>query len=92
MKQVVLFTMKGCPWCQMMKESLTEAKVKYNERDIDDYKEEYDLFVEATGNEYLPALMLLTVEGDEAKNVTLLAPERDFQEIHEAVDKVKEYL
>ena len=76
----------------MMKESLSEAKVKYNERDIDDYKEEYDLFVEATGNEYLPALMLLTVEGNEAKNVTLLAPERDFQEIHEAVDKVKEYL
>ena len=62
MKKVILYTMKGCPWCQMIKDELKEARVKYIERDIDDHKDEYDLFVEATSNDYLPALMLITLE------------------------------
>ena len=42
---VILYTMKGCPFCQMMKEKLTESMIDYHERDIDDHKDEYDLFV-----------------------------------------------
>jgi glutaredoxin len=92
MKKVILYTMKGCPWCQMMKDELKEARVKYIERDIDDHKDEYDLFVEATSNDYLPALMLITLERGKSSNVELLAPDRDFKEISEAVEKVKNYL
>ena len=92
MKRVIVYSMKGCPWCKMMKDSLKESNVKFIERDIDKHKDEYDLFVEATGNDFVPALMLMEVQGDDAKNVRLLAPDRDFQEINEAVDKVKHYL
>lgn len=92
MKKVIVYTMKGCPWCLEMKNTLKESKIKYIERDIDKYKTEYDLFVEATGNDYVPSLMLLTIEEGDAQNVKLMAPDRDYQDISEAVEKVKEYL
>jgi hypothetical protein len=75
-----------------MKDELKEAKVKYVERDIDDHKDEYDILVEATSNDYLPALMLITINKGESSDVKLLVPDRDFQEISEAVEKVKNYL
>jgi uncharacterized protein YciU (UPF0263 family) len=63
------------------------------ERDIHDNEEEYDKFVEMTQNEFIPAFMLLTInEKEEATDITLLAPERDFQDIHEGVSMVKQYL
>jgi glutaredoxin len=92
MKKVILYTMKGCPWCQIMKDELKEAKVKYVERDIDDHKDEYDILVEATSNDYLPALMLITINKGESSDVKLMVPDRDFKEISEAVEKVKNYL
>jgi glutaredoxin len=92
MKKVILYTMKGCPWCQIMKDELKEARVKYVERDIDDHKDEYDILVEATSNDYLPALMLITINKGESSDVKLMVPDRDFKEISEAVEKVKNYL
>lgn len=92
MKKVILYTMKGCPWCQMMKDELKEARVKYIERDIDNHKDEYDIFVEATSNDYLPAFMLITINKGESSDVKLMVPDRDFKEISEAVEKVKNYL
>ena len=92
MNQVVLYSMKGCPWCDKMKEALNEGKIEYRERDIDKYKKEYDMFVEATGNEYVPAFMLMKVEGETIKDVKLLAPERDYDDIPEAIEKIKKYL
>ena len=92
MKKVILYTMKGCPWCQIMKDELKEAKVKYVERDIFDHKDEYDILVEATSNDYLPALMLITINKGESSDVKLMVPDRDFKEISEAVEKVKNYL
>ena len=42
MKQVVLYSMKGCPFCDQMKDLLKESNVDYIERDIDEYEREYD--------------------------------------------------
>ncbi len=92
MKKVIVYTMKGCPWCLEMKNTLKESKIKFIERDIDKYKSEYDLFVEATGNDYVPALMLLTLNEGDAQDVKLMAPDRDYEDISEAVIKVKDYL
>lgn len=93
MKITVLYTMKGCPFCGMIKEELKNNNIVFVERDIHDNEEEYEKFVEMTQNEFIPAFMLLTVnEKEEATDITLLAPERDFQDIHEGVDMVKQYL
>jgi glutaredoxin len=93
MKVVVVYTMKGCPFCGMIKEELDKESIPYVERDIDEYVEEYNEFSRVTENEYVPALMLLTLnENDDASNVKLLAPDRDFQDIYEGVSMAKEYI
>ena len=48
--QIVLFTMKGCSHCLEFKKMLKKNKTKFNELDIDDNKEEYEMFVEITKN------------------------------------------
>lgn len=93
MKVAVVYTMKGCPFCIMMKEELEKENITFLERDIDECEEEYDQFVSVTENEYVPALMLLTLDEEEnASNIKLLAPDRDFQDIYEGVKLVKEYI
>jgi glutaredoxin len=93
MKITVVYTMKGCPFCSMIKEELNKENISFIERDIDEYEEEYDEFVRVTENEYIPALMLLTLdENEKASNVELLAPDRDFNDIYEGVELVKNYL
>jgi len=93
MKVAIIFTMEGCPFCEMIKEEFEKNNIEIVLRDIEKYEEEYDAFVEATGNDYVPAIMLLTLdENQNANNVELLAPERDYEDIFEAVDLVKKYI
>ncbi len=93
MKVVVLFTMKGRPFCGMIKEVLDDKKIEYVERDIDENREEYDAFSEATQNEFIPAFMLMTFDEDnQVQNVKLCAPDRDFEDIFEGVKIVEQYL
>jgi len=90
-KLIILFSMKGCPHCVTMKNSLNESNIDFVERDIDEYKEEYDLFVEATDNEYVPAFMIIENVSDKPISY-LYAPERDFNEVQEGVEIIKEHL
>ena len=93
MKIAVVYTMKGCPFCSMIKEELEKENLPFLERDIEEYQDEYDEFSKITENEYVPALMLLTLdENENASDVQLLAPDRDFQDIYEGVELVKGYV
>ena len=89
-KVVVLFTMKQCPFCHMLKEMLDKEGVEYVDRDIHEYEEEYNLFVEVTENEFVPAFML--IESPEDNPVTrLFAPDRDFEDINQGAKIIKEF-
>lgn len=90
-KVVVLFTMKGCPYCEMMKEQLNELQLEYVERDIDEHEEEYNLFVEVTENDFVPAFMIIE-SPEENPKTHLFAPERDFNEIEDGVKIIEEHL
>ena len=93
MKKVIVYTMKGCRHCDDMKKMLIESKIKFTSRDIDKYKKEYDLFVQATDREFIPALMLITLEEDnKTSNIQLMVPDEDFDDLDEALIKVKRYL
>jgi len=93
MKVTLLFTMKGCPFCTSIKEEFKKNNIEYLERDIHENESEYDKFVELTENEFIPAMMLLTIdENEKTSNIKLLAPDRDFQDIYEGVEMVKSYL
>src|SRR6056300_533686 len=92
MKQVVLYSMKGCPFCDQMKDLLKESNVDYIERDIDEYEREYDTFVEATGNDYIPAFMLINHEGEQVNDVKVIDPDKEFEYHQEALEKIKKIL
>lgn len=90
-KILVLFTMKGCPYCEIMKEKLNENEIDFVDRDIDEYSEEYDLFVEVTENDFVPSFMI--IESPEKNPKThLYAPERDFNELDDGIKIIKEHL
>jgi glutaredoxin len=90
-KIVVLFTMKGCPHCVEMKEMLVNEGIDFVDRDIDDYEEEYNMFVEITENEYVPAFML--IENPETEPISeLYAPDRDYDDLEDGVKIIKEWI
>jgi glutaredoxin len=86
-KICILYTMKGCVFCSKIKEKLNEQKLKFTELDIDDYKEEYELFKEITKNEFIPAFMIIETTKMESE---LFAPDRDFSNIDEAVNIIRD--
>jgi glutaredoxin len=89
---IIVYTMKGCPFCDMMKKSLTENQIDFMERDIEKHEEEYNLFVKSTGNnEYVPAFMIIETDGTNTKS-GLYAPERDYNTIDEGVKIIKEQI
>lgn len=89
-KLLVLFTMKGCPWCDLMKHKLKEQQIDFIDRDIDKYAEEYKLFTDVTNNDFIPAFMVIeNVEPDPVSH--LYAPERDFDEIDDGIKIIKEH-
>ena len=90
-KIAVLFTMKTCPHCQDFKKMLNEAELDYIERDIFEYEEEYELFLEATGNDFVPAFMLIENPESEKPITGLYAPDRDFSDTVEALNIIKEF-
>jgi glutaredoxin len=90
-KVAIVFTMKGCPHCEILKVMLKESEIEYIDRDIDEYEDEYNLFVEATGSDYVPAFMLIENPESEKPTTGLFIPERDFNDVDEAKNIIKEF-
>jgi glutaredoxin len=77
--------MNGCPHCSEIKNLLKNENIKFYERDIDEYQEEYDLFTEAVdGYDFVPAFMII-----DGENATFFAPERDYETIYDAINIIK---
>jgi glutaredoxin len=89
--QVVVYTMKGCPYCVELKELLVKENIDFVDRDIDEHEEEYDVFSKVVENDYIPALLIIN-DGKEKLQSFLYAPERDYNELTEAVDLIKKHL
>ena len=82
---VVVYTMKGCPFCIEFKEMLVKEGIEFHERDIDTHSKEYDVFSKITENDMIPALLI--IEGDIKENKSFLyVPEKNYNELTEAVD------
>lgn len=90
-KIAVLFTMKTCPHCHEIKEMLDREGIDYVDRDIHEYEEDYDMFVEATGSDFVPAFILIEDFESEEPKSSLFVPERDFNDIQQGVSIIKEF-
>jgi glutaredoxin len=91
-KAVVLFTMKSCPFCVELKEMLNKSNIQFVDRDIDEYEEEYNMFVNITENDYVPAFMLIENPETEEPLTELFAPDRDFDDINEGFEIIKSFI
>ena len=91
-KVAILFTMKSCPFCVELKEMLEKENIQFVDRDIYEHEEEYDLFVEATGNDFVPAFILMENFLSEKPLTELFAPDRDFDDINEGFEIIKSFI
>jgi len=88
---IIVYTMKGCPFCEDFKKMLKEENIDFHDRDIHEHSEEYDTYSRITNNDMVPAL--LVIEGDEKKHKSFLyAPERNYNELKEALELVKKHI
>jgi glutaredoxin len=82
---VIVYTMKGCPFCDQFKEMLVQESIEFFDRDIDEYSDEYDSFSKITENDMIPALLIIEGDGEKYESF-LYAPDRNYMELTEAVD------
>jgi len=87
---IIVYTMKGCPFCVDFKEMLTKEGIEFFDRDIDEYKDEYDSFSKITENDMIPALLIIEGDGEEYESY-LYAPDRNYNELTEAVDIINNH-
>lgn len=88
---VIVYTMKGCPFCVDFKKMLDENNIQYYDRDIHEHSSEYDTYSKITNNDMIPSLLI--IEGDEKNHKSFLyAPERNFNELNEALELVKKHV
>lgn len=86
-KHVVLYSMVGCPYCDMLKDSLNESNIEYTERDINEHEYEYDQFkLVNDNNEFIPAVLIFEENEGKVINPRGFVPDRDFDDISELYD------
>jgi glutaredoxin len=88
---IIIYTMKGCPYCVMMKEQLQSLNIEFIERDIDKEEKEFEMYSKAVGgNDSVPAIMIIEVENGSHKS-HFYAPEKHFEKIEDGVRIIKEH-
>jgi glutaredoxin len=86
----IIYTMKGCPHCEHIKNVLTENNIDFIGRDIDDHESEYEDFKKRTGSDFVPAMLIIEKEGEKYEPY-FYVPEQHYNEIHEAVEIIKKH-
>ena len=81
--------MEGCPFCVEFKKMLKKEGIEFFDRDIDKYKDEYDTFSKIVENDLIPALLIIEGDGTDYQSF-LYAPDKNYFELTEAVDIIKE--
>jgi hypothetical protein len=71
---------------------LKDNDIQFYDRDIDDFSDEFDMFIELTGKDYVPAFMLVDESESDEPIPMLFAPEVDFNELEEGLQIIKKFL
>ena len=81
--EISVFSMKGCPHCDNLKNKLKENSIEFVEIDIDENELLYERFSKKVNNEFLPAILV---------GKTAYVPEKSFTTIDDAVELVKKHI
>jgi hypothetical protein len=74
-----------------MKDKLKESNIDFIERDIFEHNDEYEMFVEVTQNDFVPAFMIIENPDKDNEKSHLFAPDRDYEDIDGGVSIIKEH-
>ena len=80
MKKIIIYTNDSCPYSKTIKETLEKEKIKFNERLISEFKEEWDDVSDLIGVSQLPTLVF---------NEEYFVPGRDFFNPEHLVSVIK---
>jgi glutaredoxin 3 len=82
---VKIYSIPQCPYCNELKEKLTEANIEFKDVNVllEEHKTEYDAIVEKTKSDEVPIVRV----GNQ-----LLVPNVSFHSINEAYDLTKKFL
>jgi glutaredoxin len=81
--EVKIFSMKGCPHCDTLKNKLRENKIDFVEIDVDENEKLYEKFSKKVENDFLPAILI---------DKTAFLPDKSFNTIDQAVIQIKTHL
>ena len=81
--EISVFSMKGCPHCDNLKNKLKENNIEFVEIDINENELLYERVSKKVNNEFLPAILV---------GKTAYVPEKSFTTIDEAVELVKKHI
>lgn len=81
-KNIIMYTMKSCGYCAKMKKSLNESEVEFEERNKDEWKDEWEKVKAITRSAVFPTFVV----GKE-----YIVPNRDFHNPKEAIQTLQYY-
>ena len=81
--EIKVFSMKGCPHCDNLKNKLTDNNIDFVTIDVDENEKLYEAFSKKVKNDFLPAILI---------DKTAFLPDKSFNTIDEAVIQIKTHL
>jgi glutaredoxin len=86
MKQLAIFTLNTCVLCGELKRRLTEESIDFHDIEITKNRELWDQVLAQTGHDILPTVFIQT---DAEGNGQVYTPGRDFQDLDEIIEIIK---
>ncbi len=87
--ELIVFTLKGCSHCTILKNKLNEETIPYTEIEITNNQKLWDSVVDQTGHNVLPTVFI-KMEGSDTGPIYI--PGIDFKNPDELIQKIKKHL
>lgn len=86
MKELAIFTLNTCALCGELKRRLNEESIIYHDIEITRNRELWEQILSQTGHDTLPTVFIQT---DADGNGLVYTPGRDFQDLNEIIEIIK---
>jgi glutaredoxin len=86
-KNLVIFTMDGCPYCANLKNSLNELSIDFVEINVDYNQQIWEQVVQQTKQNVLP---MVYFQIDDSNNGEIYIPGTHYEEEEEIINIIKE--
>ena len=82
LREVIIYTRNGCEYCKELKDILKEEGIKFIEKEVSKYRNEFNVVSNTVGMGIFPTMLV---------NENYIIPNRDYQNLHQGVEILKTY-